>query len=70
MFLSCITLRTSHMSTPKEKGDAALRLSDWKGAIDSYTVGITDDPNSPESGLLYSNRAAAYVQTCEFDRGK
>lgn len=57
------------MSDPQQQGNAEFRLGNWQKAIDFYSVGIDLSPTSPDSALLYSNRAAAYVQQCQMYRG-
>ena len=59
-------------STLRDLGNAAFKAKKWQEAIDYYSqaIEIEFDREAEHVGALFCNRAAAYLNLCEYDLGE
>lgn len=61
--------------TLREQGNEAFKEKEWERAIELYTRAIEADydplrSDQEQLAALYSNRATAYIQRCEYSLGE
>ena len=59
-------------SSLRDLGNAAFKAKKWQEAIDYYSqaIEIEFDREAEHVGALFCNRAAAYLNLCEYDLGE